>query len=136
MNITPVIGALVVALAPHLAIAGPHQYFCTVNAQQQIEDDGTLAPAKLKGMLGRTFAADRSTGVIVVPEGSLWLAGLMKFTVLARGSAQNSFASLGTTEAGKDGVHHLFLIVHEYVKNSKKPFVLSTGRDVAVGQCE
>jgi len=127
---------LAIALGATHALAGANSYQCVIAEQLVLKDDGALSRPPSPHLIGKRFSVDRNTGVITGPDGGLWSTFNSKFTVLARGNADNSFVVLATQAAPGNGVSATLLSVAEYKQGARKPFVVLAVGETVSGTCE
>lgn len=111
-------------------------YHCKI---ERVGTADNLATARLewneKTYLGKEFAVERRTGVMT---GALKNSYITRPEVIDFGSDENSFKVVTTLRreqgAGR-GSNAYLLVVNEYTKGSKKPFVFVDNDDVYFGSC-
>jgi hypothetical protein len=87
-------------------------------------------------IVGRRFVVNRTSGVLVGPDGAFWARSDSKFAVMVRGDAQDAFVSMAVTMRGNQVSSAVHVTVHEPQPGPLKPFVVVSGRQVASGLCE
>ncbi len=121
-------------LMPALCSAADLEYRCTVKAELFLQGNGNLEPHVRPIEIGKTFAVDRVGGkVISAPLRNLTAA---EIRVLSRGDEDHTFELLSVSSpTGK--VSTDLLVIREFVKNKRKPFVAVTSiGEVYSGICE
>lgn len=115
------------------SFSGENSYQCIVLNDAFVEGDGKISIKPKSLNIGKKFAIDRKTGVLI---------GDVFFTfgepkVIARGSKDNSFKVIWMKESGgKDGMFLDYLSIDEYISGTKKPFSYFTGSQLSTGLCE
>jgi len=121
-------------LIPALCSAGELEYRCVVRTELSLEDDGNIKPYPRPIEIGKSFGVDRVSGKVVnSPLRNLTAA---EVKVLNHGDKDHTFELLSMSSSnGK--VTTDFLVIQEFVKDKKKPFVAVTSSgEVYSGICE
>jgi len=114
-------------------IGATNSYQCQITSDATIGDDGNIAIHPKSLNLGKKFAVDRKTGVVI---------GDVFFTfgepkVFAVGSKDNAFKVIWIKNAGgSNGMFIDYLSIEEFAKGDKKPFAYFTGSQITSGLCE
>jgi len=117
-------------------LAAPEQYVCTIVEARPLEGDGRQGAMTEPPIVGRRFVVNRTSGVLVGPDGAFWARSDSKFAVMVRGDTQDAFVSMAVTMRGNQVASAVHVTVHEPHAGSLKPFVVVSGRQVASGLCE
>ena len=117
-------------------LSAPDQYVCTIVEARALEGDGRQGAMTEPPIVGRRFVVNRTSGVLVGPDGAFWARSDSKFAVMVRGDAQDAFVSMAVTMRGNQVASAVHVTVHEPQTGSLKPFVVVSGRQVASGLCE
>jgi len=126
------IGISIISIS-RLAISGVSSYQCEVISDATLEKDGTLKMHPKSLNIGKKFAIDRKTGVLI---GDVFF-GWGDPKVIASGSKDNAFKVLWTKKAGgTNGVFIDYLSIEEFNQGIKKPFSYFTGSQITTGFCE
>lgn len=129
------------ALAVSLAIsshtqAGVFTYQCTVIDQFSLNDQGTLRKFDNPTYKNKNFSIDRKTGVVVGPEGALWVFKDSKFTLLSAGGVEDNFHSMAIVKNAIGVVFVSNFVVQEFTPGISKPFMVTIGAGGHTGLCE
>ena len=117
-------------------LAAPDQYVCTIVEARALDGDGRQGAMTEPAIVGRRFVVNRTSGVLVCPDGAFWARSDSKFAVMVRGDAQDPFVSMAVTMRGNQVTSAVHVTVHEPHAGPLKPFVVVSGRQVASGLCE
>ena len=117
-------------------LAAPDQYVCTIVEARALDGDGSQGAMTEPAIVGRRFVVNRTSGVLVGPDGAFWARSDSKFAVMVRGDAQDPFVSMAVTMRGNQVTSAVHVTVHEPHAGPLKPFVVVSGRQVASGLCE
>lgn len=122
-------------LIPALCSAGELEYRCAVRTELSLEGDGNIKPYPRPIEMGKLFSVDRVSGkVISAPLRNLTAA---EVKVLNRGDKDHTFELLSVSSPNFGKATTDFLVIQEFVKNKKKPFVAVTSSgEVYSGICE
>lgn len=127
------ISLMLILLCPQFVLSGQNSYQCIILSNASVEDNGYIKIQPKSFHIGKKFAVDRKTGVLI---GDMFVSfGEPK--VIAKGSKDNSFKVIWLKEAGgKDGMFLDILSIDEFKSGAKKPFSYFTGDLLFTGVCE
>ena len=128
--------AFSVSLLSQVAVGGTSGYQCLVQTELHLTAEGKLEPYPRPLELGKRFAIDRKTGILVETSASFWSPTDAQVSVLAHGNKDNSFVVSYVAPSAGGGVHATVLRVEEFSQSAKKPFSLTSGSSVYAGVCE
>ena len=128
--------AATILIAGTESFAGVSTYQCQISEQLHLDAAGELKRPANPWLIRSRFSVDRETGALVGPDKSFWSFKDSRSTVLARGNAKTSFVALIMSAAADNGVLATTLVIEEFTKGPVKPFMVSTGSQVASGMCE
>ena len=117
-------------------LAAPDQYVCTIVEARALDGDGRQGAMTEPAIVGRRFVVNRTSGVLVGPDGAFWARSDSKFAVMVRGDAQDAFVSMAVTMRGNQVSSAVHVTVYEPHAGPLQPFVVVSGRQVASGLCE
>lgn len=127
--------AALIAVAYFMCIgtshAGSQAYICTVTAFHRLADDGNLSSSTEDPIVGKVFTVDRESGKII---GKYISSTGFETKVLDSGSEKQSFKVVATNPLGF--LHVLYLVIEEFQRELRKPFILFDGTSAYSGTCE
>ena len=97
--------------------------------------DGKVLEAQKKALVGKSFTVSRRTGVMA---GALKNSYITRPEVIDVGSSENSFKVVTTLRREQGlgpGSNVYVLVVREYEKGAKKPFVFLDNDELYFGTC-
>lgn len=121
-------------LIPALCSAAALEYRCTVSTELFLQDSGNIKPHARPIEIGKSFSVDRVSGKVVSSPLRNLTAAEVK--VLNHGDKDQTFELLSVSSPNGKATAD-FLVIQEFVKNKKKPFVAVTSiGEVYSGICE